>query len=443
MWKPMTDDSNTACGACLSHGLGTLCGICFSPCRSVSLPCSTAFTPPATRPHAFCAPCIGKYCAYKIEEGVGHLTCPEPGCDHTITEKMRKGLLNRGLLSAAQIQRLKELQNVTRIDRLREIFLSSDDLLYEALVDTCQACPHCYMVTQRYAGCSHMTCSCGGEYCWTCGEAYPLASNHPTASAIPHGQNAPPRLSPHDTCSALELQEASRRRAAREAGGELPNDISYEWHARPPPASSTAPIMSKEGVLAELMNHVLVLRCPNNQCQHAVLMDASFDACFSLQCARCSSHFCAWCLRMPSFDPCGPDPHSHVLDCTQAPADMRGSALYLHDGNGGPHVPPNPHRKFTHHWASRLRARAEAFLQSFGPNTEPAGTNEVDPSASQACLPCSTAGSASDEVETATSPEAPVRFTLAADEVDELLGRVDAWLSGWGSGAAQPGDQAA
>merc|ERR1719240_141665 len=164
-----------------------------------------------------------------------------------------------------------------------------------------------------------MTCSCGGEYCWTCGEAYPLANDHQQASAIPHGPNARPRLNPHDTCSALELQEATQRRAARADGNVETVDLA-QAQMLAPPVSSTTPIVSREGVLAELMNNILVLRCPNEQCQHAVVMESSFDACFSLLCTRCSSHFCAWCLRI---SPEGADPHSHVLDCTHAPTDMR------------------------------------------------------------------------------------------------------------------------
>ena len=90
-------------------------------------------------------------------------------------------------------------------------------------------------------------------------------------------------------------------------------------------------------------------------------MDESFDSCFSLRCAACPAHFCAWCFR-PT--PENEDPHTHVLDCPHAPEDMRGSALYLHDHNGGPHVTPNPHRKFASHWASQHRRRAVQLIES-------------------------------------------------------------------------------
>lgn len=43
---------------------------------------------------------------------------------------------------------------------------------------------------------------------------------------------------------------------------------------------------------------------------------------------------------------------------------MRGSALYLHDSNGGPHVPPHPHAKFMAHWRSANRRRAMRLIGS-------------------------------------------------------------------------------
>jgi hypothetical protein len=90
-------------------------------------------------------------------------------------------------------------------------------------------------------------------------------------------------------------------------------------------------------------------------------MDEGFDQCFALRCTSCPTHFCAWCFR-PTAE--GEDPHTHTLDCTSCPEDMRGSALYLNDGNGGPHVPPNPHRKFTAHWRAVHHRQAVALIES-------------------------------------------------------------------------------
>ena len=43
---------------------------------------------------------------------------------------------------------------------------------------------------------------------------------------------------------------------------------------------------------------------------------------------------------------------------------MRGSSLYLHDHDGGPHVAPNPHRKFVAHWRSVHRRQAIRIIES-------------------------------------------------------------------------------
>jgi len=98
----------------------------------------------------------------------------------------------------------------------------------------------------------------------------------------------------------------------------------------------------------------LTLRCPNDRCGAAFHMDEDFSDCFSLSCSRCPTNFCAWCLRSA---PEGEDPHSHVLDCTSAPEDMRGSALYLQEHNGGPHEAPRPKHKFDEHWRGINRDR--------------------------------------------------------------------------------------
>eukprot|EP00967_Tisochrysis_lutea_P127060 scaffold215667_cov34-Tisochrysis_lutea.AAC.1 len=41
---------------------------------------------------------------------------------------------------------------------------------------------------------------------------------------------------------------------------------------------------------------------------------------------------------------------------------MQGHALFLTEDNGGPHVPPNPTRKFEHHWIMRQAAGARRVL---------------------------------------------------------------------------------
>ena len=87
-----------------------------------------------------------------------------------------------------------------------------------------------------------------------------------------------------------------------------------------------------------------------NRCRAPFALQSDFAECYALQCPRCPTTFCAWCLGDVSA---AADPHAHVIDCEQAPSDMLGHALFLRDDNGGPHVPPNPARKFERHWLFR------------------------------------------------------------------------------------------
>ncbi len=36
-------------------------------------------------------------------------------------------------------------------------------------------CPKCGNGVQKNGGCLHMTCKCGGQFCWTCGKAFNTA----------------------------------------------------------------------------------------------------------------------------------------------------------------------------------------------------------------------------------------------------------------------------
>ena len=61
---------------------------------------------------------------------------------------------------------------------------------------------------------------------------------------------------------------------------------------------------------------ILTLRCPNpNGCRQAFV---DFSGCFALQCSRCKSHFCGWCLAH-----CGSsrEAHVHVRSCDQKLSD--------------------------------------------------------------------------------------------------------------------------
>lgn len=218
-----------------------------------------------------------------------------------------------------------------------------------------------------------MTCSCGGEFCYTCGLAYPLPNGHR------HDRDERPRLNPQ----GIEVAPPPARAEQASARTLLSPDTE-----RTVSEVVTVPPRTADEARARI-TALLTLRCPNARCASAICMDEAFDQCFALRCASCPTNFCAWCFRIT---PEGEDPHSHVLDCAAAPEDMRGSSLYLHDDNGGPHVPPNPHNKFTAHWRAVQRRQALALIESaedVDASDKAALTEELDALMNGVCVPCS------------------------------------------------------
>jgi len=284
--------------------------------------------------------CLGKWICVQIEDGIAHPSCPMPGCGEALSEPVIKHLGKRGLLSDGHQRRLQELRNAGKRDVLRHVLSGEDPALTEWAMTSTQACPHCFALVQKSTGCNHITCSCKGEFCYICGVAYPLPRGHPN-----HDRAEGPTLNPQGV-------PVPDRLLLGEGGAEASAVGIVTF-------STTDPLPRTTEEARARLSELQTLRCP--RCDRGVHMERSFDACFALRCPSCPAHFCAWCLR-PAAP--GEDLHSHVLDCTEAPADMRGSALYLHDSNGGPHVPPHPHTKFMAHWRSANRRRAMRLIGS-------------------------------------------------------------------------------
>jgi serine/threonine protein kinase len=63
--------------------------------------------------------------------------------------------------------------------------------------------------------------------------------------------------------------------------------------------------------LGHIVEEILTLKCPNGAYRQAFV---DFTGCFALECSRCGSGFCAWCLEN-----CGSSDgaHWHVMNCQQ------------------------------------------------------------------------------------------------------------------------------
>ena len=341
VWHHITShpESGSMCGSCIKIGCPKVCMICFETCRpfAISQQCMDLAT------HQFCTTCIGKYVSCQVGDGICHIACPAQGCTERITESHVKKLRKVNAISETTLERHKYLKNQDRAQRLRDIFTSEPPAFLEWARSHLQACPHCYVLVEKNQGCNHITCKCAGTFCWICGRDDSKGSHQECRTA----KN--PRLNAHGLVEPSAQQPVATTT-------ELGSSSTSSNATRAAPATAERTL---EAARAHIVS-AATLKCPNRLCQAPVCMDTDFDSCFSLQCSACSSHFCAWCFRL---SPDGEDPHSHVLDCTSAPDALRGSALYLHDGNGGPHVPPNPARAFDAHWESKLRERARAAVE--------------------------------------------------------------------------------
>mmetsp|Transcript_71436 Transcript_71436/g.141640 ORF Transcript_71436/g.141640 Transcript_71436/m.141640 type:complete len:174 (-) Transcript_71436:212-733(-) len=83
------------------------------------------------------------------------------------------------LASPALYTDVKALRQKMAKKRSTDFLDENPSLLEWAFASTSvQCCPHCAVLVQRSEGCQHMTCTCGGEFCFICGEAYPCNSVH-------------------------------------------------------------------------------------------------------------------------------------------------------------------------------------------------------------------------------------------------------------------------
>ena len=367
IWSKV-NERGRLCGACnLSSVLTTRCGICGEHGSKLGVPhCHLGY----------CTDCFGKWICVQIDEGAIDLRCPQPECTARISERVVKYLVGRGLVSREHVRRLQEQRNHGRLEFLKFVLRGADPTLTQWARTNTQACPWCFALVQKDKGCTcclgarhnhkakargkscthqvlaacasghHITCTCKGEFCYVCGVPYPLPRGHGN-----HKASDPPRLNPQGLDEWVTCMPCEDQAMPEAPGGQPLATTSSVTTDRVPPRTLDE---ARARIAA-----VLTLQCPH--CERAVCMDENYDQCFALRCASCPTNFCAWCFR-PAAQ--GEDPHTHVLDCPFAPEDMRGSALYLQDHNGGPHVPPNPHFKFVTHWREVHRRRALQVIES-------------------------------------------------------------------------------
>ena len=172
-------DTVTTCDSCVRNpNRVQQCAICLD----TSLPFKFRHNTKAD--HSFCRQCLETYCIGKVDEGCLRIPCPCTGCDELLTDDELKSI-SAGLMLRVRRARTRDSQRQL-ID-----FLTRETSLLAWLVNgkpQVQACPFCGSLVQRSRGCSHMTCTCGGEFCYYCGvpDGTPcLAIDHSSAEAKP------------------------------------------------------------------------------------------------------------------------------------------------------------------------------------------------------------------------------------------------------------------
>lgn len=127
--------------------------------------------------HGICWECLAKHIEVQVmSEGKCSIRCPGERCSyHLLQEDVRHALEKGESQRAGEVlDTLARLRNQSCQDRLKE--LAYGRLVGENgkwLMEECQPCPQCFVLSRRETGCPHIVCRCGCDFCFQCG-----APNH-------------------------------------------------------------------------------------------------------------------------------------------------------------------------------------------------------------------------------------------------------------------------
>merc|ERR1719271_491297 len=119
---------------------------------------------------SICGTCAAEHCRIAIEDGAISVRCPA-GCGHELDQHEIKRINPKlaAQLAARLAARLEANRVAKRAEHLVDLFETSHDLLEWAMAGNAQVCPHCSALVSKKCGCDHMTCKCGGHFCYECG----------------------------------------------------------------------------------------------------------------------------------------------------------------------------------------------------------------------------------------------------------------------------------
>ncbi|CAO2210140.1 unnamed protein product [Urochloa humidicola] len=214
---------------CCPSSSSEICKICFdhvspSDVHRASSGCT----------HAFCAACLARYISAKIQEGISGVKCPAEDCGGVLDPQLCQGILSReafedwcaalcmsmvhGWSSNVCYCPFNDCSEMMVDDRggenpeseclvCRRLFCAQCGVPWHAGVSCLQymqlapedrrkedllvlemangnkwtRCPRCKFIVERHDGCAHMTCRCGFQFCYACGEPWEGHSSCNTA----------------------------------------------------------------------------------------------------------------------------------------------------------------------------------------------------------------------------------------------------------------------
>lgn len=145
--------------------------------------------------HKFCKFCIIEWVNTKLDDGRLVVYCMNTDCKKMIiptnvessplAQRLDKSMLQNNLLSMKDKLTCRTCEKVMGFGKKYFLncipcYLNCDDckqyketkkeneILSNNYKEICKKCPKCRIIIDKDAGCSHMTCRCGFEFCWHC-----------------------------------------------------------------------------------------------------------------------------------------------------------------------------------------------------------------------------------------------------------------------------------
>lgn len=99
--------------------------------------------------------------------------CPTPDCEYIFTIDYSVNVQECEMCLKKYCTQCGLLEHVDMTCAEAEEAVQDDIELLEVIQDAkLKRCPECRFYIERYEGCHHMTCSCGHEFCFLCGEVW-------------------------------------------------------------------------------------------------------------------------------------------------------------------------------------------------------------------------------------------------------------------------------